>query len=717
MKFQNAHSKIILGGLLCLALSGCGKNTFSSFHKNSPFVASYFNSEFILKRAPDDVNLNFQSITTLFENGHVMISNPNLEEAFNKIATIQSATPEFHNELLMILKAEEKLTLPQALFLLDAYYFTTATTLEIKKAMTSDKICENLDEEKCALKKNKIIENLKLADSFGAQLNQQILLSASKILNLDGDAILNLIDRIYPLAEGSADLLQKLVDERDDLLTVEQKHKVLDAASRLQAMTFYHTYSDKWFHQYSVQEVEDILRAHPEEKNDYLKKLIPQMKNFGFSELSSIVLSCTVGDEREKIILDNLSLVSMTNMSDASLLIRNFPKIAFKVGLNIIELKNNLTGSDLLSIVESINKGSDRDNLLMKAIPKVTSIELKEMSGLVSLAYNLKIETGTLLVKKLNTISGKDLSAIAEGMQDQHARDVFLKNASEMLTDIDSFGVISMLALTANEKIQVALNSFAKFSTLSAKDLGNILRVMGDGNQRDLLIDKAIPLLKMIDGEGSAAIVEMSYNNKIANAGKLLKLIPNKSGTDLDKILSVCGSGNTRDQILMGNIGLLDKLTKVEASNLYTRAYDNKENVAILLMSKVDDIDGQTIGEIAHFSMKPATRDAIITEGLKRLVIVDGKGIIFLLKSTEKLQEKIILDLTPRLKDLDIKMATDVTNNISANDLKDKFLLLAIDIIKKLDEPSITKLAILAKSQTARAEIIKKGIAKIGGAR
>jgi hypothetical protein len=275
-------------------------------------------------------------------------------------------------------------------------------------------------------------------------------------------------------------------------------------------------------------------------------------------------------------------------------------------------------------------------------------------------------------------------------------------------------GAIEVINQATQEKVNLALNMLPKIQNVSASDLGLILKSIADGSSRDLLIANGLTLLKRYDSDGAVVIVERSFEKKLETATKLISLIPKASGTDLDKMLAVCGSGNTRDLILANTIKLLGKLTKLEAKSLYSRAYNNKVPVAVSLMSKVDDFDGKTIAEIALFSERASTRDLIIAEGLKRLAKLDLPGLIAMIKASDKLAEKLAMEVSSRLKNIVVENAVDISKAITNIDLRERFLIHAIDMLKNLDEPSITQLAMAATTQKAKEEIVRKGVEKMG---
>ena len=464
----------------------------------------------------------------------------------------------------------------------------------------------------------------------------------------------------------------------------------------------------------TTSEASELIRLASKNKTSISNSLIALIPNFKAADLVSILSQSSSGESRENILQANINRFSTLTAKEARIIADQSPKNTVSIILNFIPKIALLTGADLAYLVEAINSGPGRDEALSAGVKLVTSSDLESNISILKMAYNLKFQVTISLLAKTPSLKAIELARLANECLNETVRDQILLKGSDYLTETSINGVSAMVNLATKEKINVALITLAKLNNSSATDLGLILKTINDGHLRDQLIAQALGILKIIDGAGAAIIVERSYDTKVETAARLISLIPNANGSDLDKILAICGSGNTRDLILSRTIGLLGKLTKEEAKSLYSRAYNNKESVAILLMTKVDDFDGQIIGEIAMFSSRGTTRDLIITEGLKRLKKVDTIGLISMIKASFKLTERLALEVSSRIEDLNVDNAIDISNALTNNELREKFLIHSIDLISDLDEPSITQLALAASTQEAREEIVKKGVEKLG---
>jgi hypothetical protein len=384
--------------------------------------------------------------------------------------------------------------------------------------------------------------------------------------------------------------------------------------------------------------------------------------------------------------------------------------------INILKSTSHLTGNDLANIISPLHVGTERDQALLIGIKLVETSDIQSDIANINIAYQTKVEVATALLQKTPAFNAFDLSLVSNLIVNTLSRDEIILNGLKIIEHINIDDLITLLKLTTNDKINISFLGFSKIIQPTSVQLGILLKTISDGPTRDRIIEKTISAIEIFDGNGAALIVDRSFETKLQTAAKLIQLIPNASGSDLDKMLAVCGSGNTRDLILTNAIKLLNKLTKTEAISLYSRAYANKESVALLLMSKVDDIDGQTIGDIALLSTKNSTRDLIITEGLKRLNKLDAPGLIAMLNVSTKLRERLVLIEVDRIIDFTPDDALIITKSIADTELQDKFLIHSIDLIKNLDEPTITLLALAANTQSSREEIVRKGIEKMGDA-
>ena len=467
----------------------------------------------------------------------------------------------------------------------------------------------------------------------------------------------------------------------------------------------------------SSSEALELIRQSTGNKKQVVQSLISIISNFSATDLTFIAQNGSYGPDREQIILANINRFNSLSASEASEIASQITSNPAQVVQLLLPKIKSLSGKDLALIAGTIISGTERDVALQAGIKLVQASDVAGDIACLKLAYNSKLEVSTTLLAKTKPLTASDLASVAKESVSDFTRDQILLKGELSITSATTEGVIAMVGLATNEKISVTLGVLPKIQDVSSKDFGTILQTIGLGETRDSLVDKALGLLKKFDGDGAALIVKGSFNNKAQNAIKLISLIPKPTGTDLDKMLAVCGSGDTRDQILSGTINLLGSLKKNEAIALYGRAYNNKEKVALLLMFKVDEIDGQVIGEIALLSSKPSTRDLIITEGLKRLKKVDVVGLISMIKASVSITERLALETSLLITDLDVDGAVAIAKTLPNDTLVDKFLIHAVDLIPLFDDPTVTTLAKAAKTQAAKGKIWEKAQLKYGGSK
>jgi hypothetical protein len=463
----------------------------------------------------------------------------------------------------------------------------------------------------------------------------------------------------------------------------------------------------------STPEAAELIRQLNANKILNAEKIISLIINLKPKDLAYLAQNAVTEDDRDELIISSLNRFTTLTSSEASVIAEQAKQKATQIVLALFTKIPAMTGHDLSVIVEAINSGTGRDEALLAGVKLVQTSDVTSNIAILKLAYNSKLSVTTTLLSKTIPLSAMDLAFIAKDCQSTTTRDQLLIQGSTFVSIATPDGVVAMINLASQEKINVAVAGSAKISNLSSLDFGLILKSINDGPTRDQIIAKGINLIKTFSGDGAALIVERSFDFKVETATKLISLIPSASGTDLDKILAVCGSGNTRDLILTNAISLLGKLTKAEAKSLYSRSYGNKDTTAILLISKIDNLDGLTIGEIALFSAKGATRDLIITEGLKRLNMVDTLGLIAMIKASYLTTEKLAMEVSIKINKFNADNAVDISVALTDLKLKDRFLIHSIDLIKNLDEASITQLALATKSQVTKEEIVRLGVEKM----
>lgn len=420
------------------------------------------------------------------------------------------------------------------------------------------------------------------------------------------------------------------------------------------------------------------------------------------------------GSERDQFILGQLNQIRSFTADEVHSLAGLAARVGLEIVLNTLSKISPLLTADLVQIVSSLHLGTERDKALIAGAKLIKQADLPSIKTALKQAYNEKIQVMSLLVRKLPNFSTDDLASLAKDFSTGSMRDQILLVGSDFITVLNVPGLAEMVHQADSKKNQVALTVLPRIVLLSASNLGLILQFIDDGTQRDQLIAAALPLIKKVDGAGAGAIIERSVEQKAQLAMTLFKMITKATGTDLDQILAGCTLGTIRDQILDQAVPLLGSLTKEEAKALHSRAYNNKDKVALLLMAKVDDFDGVTIAEIARLSLKGSSRDLIITEGLKRLKVLDAPGLIALIGAADQLVEMLALEVVARIPNYSVENALAINAVILSDELKDRFLSRSVELIVDLDEPSITLLALAATTQAARTEIVQKGVARIG---
>jgi hypothetical protein len=85
-----------------------------------------------------------------------------------------------------------------------------------------------------------------------------------------------------------------------------------------------------------------------------------------------------------------------------------------------------------------------------------------------------------------------------------------------------------------------------------------------------------------------------------------------------------------------------------------------------------------------------------------------------MIKAADKMVEKLALEISSQVKDLMVDDALAIGEAIKSSRIKDLFLIRAIDLVVNLDEPGITMLAMMASTQSAKEEVVQKGVEKLG---
>lgn len=456
-----------------------------------------------------------------------------------------------------------------------------------------------------------------------------------------------------------------------------------------------------------------LIRQSSPVSVQFVNKVLNMVRDLTGTDLSLITPYVAAGADRDQLILVQLKRLPTLTASEVHALVAQASKVGLQIALECLSKITALSAAHLVEIVDGLHYGPDRDAVFIEGANHIQSADLSSVKAALKQAYAEKVKITILLLKKLPAVSTGDLATLAKELSSGTLRDQLLLAGAESITVLDVAGMADMVLQADKQKIPVALALLSRLPQLSARDVGVVLAFMDDGHLRDELISQVFPFIKSVDGAGAAKIVERSMDHKIEVAMALVKMISPFTASDLDQILGACGSGLTRDIILDKTILLLGSLTKEEAKALHRHAYNNKEKVAILLMSKVDDFDGTTIAEIALLSQKGSSRDLIITEGLKRLKVVDIKGLVAMIGAADKLVEMLVLETVTRVPKFSVEDALLIAEAVRTDSLKNISLIRAIDLIEKLDESAITLLAMAATNAQSKDEVVRKGVERI----
>ena len=463
----------------------------------------------------------------------------------------------------------------------------------------------------------------------------------------------------------------------------------------------------------SAEDVLTIVRVGSPVSASIASQALKSVSNLNGTQLSQITESVSYGPGRDQLILDQLQRIVRITPKEGNLLTAQASTSGLHIVLLALKKIPSPQVSDLVTIVEALHYGRFRDLALLEGSKAVVGADLPSIQAALKQAYGEKVQLMTLLVVLLPHFSTVDLASLALDLYTGSLRDQILMSGTKFVNDLNISGLIAMVNQADQEKYRVALSIFSRMNQLSARDLGIVLKVIADGGIRDQVISAVLPMIKKVDGIGASMVVAGTLENTVYVAMLLIKMIPSVTGMDLDKILSVCGSGVIRDQILIQGIPLLGSITKEEAKALHRRAYNNKDNMAILLMGKVTDFDGNTIAEMAMLSGKAASRDLIIAEGLKHLKQVDAVGLIAMIKVADKMVEKLAFEVVIRIPHFSLDNSLDILDVLPPS-FKDRFLIRSVDLLEVIDEPAITQLALATKDQATRDEIVRKGVDRLG---
>ena len=156
-------------------------------------------------------------------------------------------------------------------------------------------------------------------------------------------------------------------------------------------------------------------------------------------------------------------------------------------------------------------------------------------------------------LRTLPSLTDGELAQVAGDLTSVEIRERILLGAVPLLTQVTLPGTGDIILQAATKREELAALLFAKYRGLQGLELASLVGRFEDGRVRDLLIAQGIRFLKVLNAEGAAQLVLRSFDRKVEVALLGVRLILNFRGSDLERILKACGSGDTRDRILLGS--------------------------------------------------------------------------------------------------------------------------------------------------------------------
>ena len=633
------------------------------------------------KGTVDPSSGEFISITTKFEDPTEILTTNDVEGALLALREIASATPEYHEELLALVKNTKTLDTAHLNLLLDACYFTFKDYEKLvelyQKMMWGEERDQYTDEDRETAQKNVNSAN-ELSGFTNALLNEGI----SKVSDLTEELAYALLEKAYPNAYFNGSDISKAFDfvaETYPPIAKEAFDKFFKLAIEKDADSSARRVAGVWFKEYSDKSLETFFELASkfsyQSKDSFLKETYTVFESWS---MENLILLIQASYEAKNYFANALvNQVSDFSYEKARNVVNLFSWQAKGQVLNTVLSNEKPISTNELTALISLGGDEAKTKLAIQNCARVTDPTVNGVVGLAQLVrWQSKDKILLECTSQFESMTSQELVSVL-----QNAHEQGLQLAGNHVLNLKDFGpkAVSLLAqqLKWQQKDKIILFSLDKFEKIQSQDV--VLLVENAHEQKGEIAFKLGEKISDLTSQNAILISEaLSWQAKDKFLLKVVSFILDPSP---ESCIKVGAAGYNQDfEIFTGLFDRVPSLTVTQAITVVNSfSYQNKDTFLLAAMHKVSDFSGSNILSYAK-------------EGYDK-------------------DFEILMKLVDRVRDLTVANAISIASALSYQS-KDAFLLRAVDVVTDLSTSNLLDLA--KQSYNKKDEILEKGLKRLG---
>ncbi|MCC7439996.1 MAG: hypothetical protein IT285_00085 [Bdellovibrionales bacterium] len=693
--------------------------------------------------------LTYRPLTDAFPDPRTLLTTTDIEGAGARLREFSSATQAWHEDLLRLVTEAASIDLRHLSLVLSGAYYSfqdrSRMYLEYSQLLQSP----NATQPEVQQRLSRLANAIRLADELGVYLNRIVNLGLPKAADATlSDALELLSTALYPAGSAGDALRLPLLRWPNELtgpilqrlLALALEKGQPDAGAEI-AARWYEKHSDhsttrlvELAQRFRGEHRDALLLACANHVSDLsadrarslagisgaraseialaLTRRLPEISGKALATVASGIVDASA---RDAYLIEAVGLVAAFAVDGARAVIAQAGARASEVTVLVLRKVTELDGAKLVEIAGALSTPTLKDQALEDGVRLIAVITLTGAKAIVAASGPRAVQIAVLAIARVRDLTGAMLAEIASAAASGPARDSILLSGASSLQQLSAAGAVAMLQSAYAQRVDLARNILPKVRDLTGSTLADIARVGTNGQERDEILGAGAPLLQRVSLAGIKAVLSAA---DAATSELALALIPKlESALDgfvLADIANVSSDGAVRDRILEGALSRLQQVSVDEAKAVLQSAFARKRELGFSLLRKIAQLNGGRVADLAGVIPSGSIRDAVLMEGVRLLAALTTAELVLLLQAENAAELDLVLLGLEKTSDLSVENAIRVTDSLSGPS-RDPFLSRAVELVTDLTANNLLPLADRAFTPAGREEVIRKGLAKLGG--
>lgn len=491
---------------------------------------------------------SYKAIGDYFANPKDIITTADVEGTLKKLKQIASATKDYHEDILKLIKDADKIDLAHLNLLVDAAYFTVTDYKNLAK--TYDELLKrNKDEDKKLVLA--IAENMRLAQELSGYTQAIVNVGLPKATDLSFDGAMALLAKLYDGTGGASEAFATVVAKYLGTISAEQKVALLNLALSKGEQGQAAVVAVDWFKNNSDQTVATLVKL---------------AGNFAYGGRDTVIAG---GMELFK----KLTAAQVVDLVNATYNTRLATALA---GMAKVE---RISPENVVTIADTVSYGG-KDQVVAQGLAQIPMLTTSQLMALSGAAYNTR---QTLIIENMSKVSDLDVgnaSKLATDYLSYGNKDTFMANFLATRSKITTSELMVVSNSVYNTRQSVILDNIDKLGDLNTPNVAKLANDYLSYGNKDTFIAKYLAKVTALSTGELTTLADAAYNSR---QQMLFDQLAKVSDLGIAQIVTLAGrlSYGNRDTIILSSIDLIKTATVEDLVTLASNAYQQQGQIML----------------------------------------------------------------------------------------------------------------------------------------